>query len=306
MNALFAPFRNRDLNPLHYDNKLKFWKELIVAYAREKQIIQLDVRTCESWFLRKGIKPKCIELAIGELAKEKHIQTREDALKPVSHGFIHSVFNKLVWQPLSWSTSYFFKSTITSTSSTLSSSSSPNQTLNSPKSPTQNLDSSHYSIISSPTSNSSTSGETKVVQYVLTEVLEAKAEAIMKALRNRVVYTNVDTVVDLNEIVEIFCGDDSNGLKKMSENDLDLLMRYLEARKMVYVANNVLANKRLVKFSLSSHRNVEMSISEIELAYLKVSRPKIAEILKVLIKNKNLKHKKYLLFYLKNKFLGGC
>lgn len=29
MNALFAPFRDREVNPIFYDVKMKFWKDLI-------------------------------------------------------------------------------------------------------------------------------------------------------------------------------------------------------------------------------------------------------------------------------------
>jgi hypothetical protein len=93
MNALFAPFRSRDLNPLHYDNKLRFWKELIVDYCTDNQILQFDSRTIENLFKRKNMRPKCLDLVISELAKEKVIATREEIVKP-RVGFIQNVLNK--------------------------------------------------------------------------------------------------------------------------------------------------------------------------------------------------------------------
>ena len=119
MNALFAPFRNRDLNPLHYDNKLKFWKELVLVYCRANDIVEIDARSAEHWFLRKNVKPKCLDLVLSELVKEKRIVSKTDALKPVAQGLIQNVFNRLIWTPITWSTGYFFRSS--------SSSSSPNQ-----------------------------------------------------------------------------------------------------------------------------------------------------------------------------------
>lgn len=82
MNALFAPFRKRDLNPLHYDNKLKFWKEQINSYCKEKEIIQVDLKSLEGFFIRKKIKPKCLDLVLNEMIKEGHFKTSQDVLKP--------------------------------------------------------------------------------------------------------------------------------------------------------------------------------------------------------------------------------
>lgn len=111
MNALFAPFRSRNLNPLHYDNKLKFWKDLIIDYCKQNDIVEIDSHTAAHWFIRKSIKPKCLDLVISELSKEKKLVARDEALKPVAaSGIIHNVFNKLIWTPLSWSTSYLFRS----------------------------------------------------------------------------------------------------------------------------------------------------------------------------------------------------
>lgn len=122
MNALFAPFRSRELNPLHYDNKLKFWKEQLVDYCRRNGVLELDVRTAEQWFVRKQVKPRCLELAVAELARERVVVTRDDALRPVpasaAHGLVQAVFTRLVWTPLSWSASYLFRSATAASSTT--------------------------------------------------------------------------------------------------------------------------------------------------------------------------------------------
>ena len=110
MKALFAAFRNRDLNPLFYDNKLKFWKETIASYCAEKELLQFDLTQLASCFMRKGIKPKCLELVLNEMIKDKVMLTRDEVLKP-KPGLIKNIFNKLIWSPLSWSTSYLLRQT---------------------------------------------------------------------------------------------------------------------------------------------------------------------------------------------------
>lgn len=95
MNALFAPFRKRDLNPLHYDNKMKFWRELIVAYCKEKQILQVDIHSLEGFFTRKKIKPKCLEPVLNELIKEGSFKTQSEILKPKPGRNILSIFDKI-------------------------------------------------------------------------------------------------------------------------------------------------------------------------------------------------------------------
>ena len=115
MNALFTAFRNRDLNPLHYDNKMRFWKDLITCFCRDKQIIQFDLAQIEACFCRKNAKPKCLELVLGELVRERALIKRDEFLRP-QVGLVQTVFNKLVWSPLAWSSGYIMRP-IQSTSS---------------------------------------------------------------------------------------------------------------------------------------------------------------------------------------------
>jgi len=82
MNALFSPFRKRDLNPLHYDNKLKFWKEQIIAYCNEKEVIQIDLKTLENCFIRQKRKPKCLEPVLSQMVTDGSFQTRNQILRP--------------------------------------------------------------------------------------------------------------------------------------------------------------------------------------------------------------------------------
>lgn len=257
MNALFAPFRNRDLNPLHYDNKLKFWKESILNYCREKQIIQFDLAYLENAFRRKNIKPKCLELVLNELAKEKSISTRDEVLKP-KPGLIQNIFTKLVWSPLAWSTSYLFKSVVSynSTSTSTTSYYSSSYTLSSPKSG-NSLESSFNKIQSSPTKE-----DTPNKTYVLPELVEFKAQELLKQLHSSVVYKNIDCVIEYEKLID-------QTREFLKETDLELILKFLEVNQKVLIIDSNVVNRKLVKFSVNSSQNVQ-PLNEIEISYLKL------------------------------------
>lgn len=100
-------------------------------------------------------------------------------------------------------------------------------------------------------------------KYVLIELLNAKSYGLLRLLQDRVIHTNVDCVVDY-EIVRQLSGDEQR------LDQVDLMVRYLEAQRKVYIDEKSIPGRRLVKFTLNSNRNVVPSISEIELSFLKV------------------------------------
>jgi charged multivesicular body protein 7 len=261
MNALFAPFRNRDLNPLFYDNKIKFWKEVIMSYCNEKEILQFDLNQLENFFIRKGIKPKCLELVLNEMLKEMSILTREDALKPKA-GLLKNVFNKLIWSPIAWSTSYLIKAT------PLNSFVSPNKTaskiLSSPSvytSPSSTgLSSSYLDHSKSTASPISKNQEDKSgATLVLCDLVEKKSQSVLKKLQSEVVYRNVDAVILYESLFETF--------EDIAVNDLELILRYLEVNQKILITD--IDGIRMVKFSLANNNNVEQ-INQIESSYHKL------------------------------------
>ncbi|KAI0986441.1 hypothetical protein GJ496_002457 [Pomphorhynchus laevis] len=70
MDVLFAPFRDRQLNPVHYDSKMKFWYKAIVDWMRDHDQLQFDSSEIVEVFLRKGKLPKCLDEVITNLLKE--------------------------------------------------------------------------------------------------------------------------------------------------------------------------------------------------------------------------------------------
>lgn len=250
MNALFAPFRNRAINPLHYDNKIKFWKQAIILICTEKQIVQFDQKKLENLFLRKGKKPKCLELVINELVKEKIICSGEDCLKQ-KNGMLTSMFNML-WSPLSWSTNYFFKTSTSNGDST----STFYATSFTPKSPGQKLERS-FSYQSPSKFNLM-----DLKSFVFPNLIEAKSQDILRKLQSEVIYRNVDCVIDYESL--------NDRLKEIiDEKDLDFILRYLEANQKILIVTSKELNKTLLKFSFSSNESVA-AVNQIEESYIKL------------------------------------
>lgn len=73
-------------------------------------------------------------------------------------------------------------------------------------------------------------------------------------------HSNIDTVLDYNELRDILAG----------EKNLDLIIRYLEAQKKILIDEFSIRGRSLVKFTLNSSRHVASSITDIELSFLKV------------------------------------
>lgn len=67
MNAWFAPFRSRDLNPLNYDNKMAYWKNNVQFFCDQTSRISLSLAQVKSFFVRNGKTPNCLPLVFQNL-----------------------------------------------------------------------------------------------------------------------------------------------------------------------------------------------------------------------------------------------
>ena len=271
MNALFTAFRNRDLNPLFYDSKLKFWKETILSYCKEKELMQFDLSHLECCFMRKGKKPKCLEMVLSEMMKERMFVSRDEALKP-KPGLIKNIFNKLVWSPLSWSTSFILKqANFSNINENLSSTSSP------VKQSTFISASSPNSSICSPTSIRVKTAD-NANSIVFLQLIEAKAERLLKYLQdNVVVYRNIDAVIQYETLCDIYLNNIS-GQSDSTQSDFELVLKYLEVNQKCLINQTELENKTHVKFALNMNGYVT-PMTPIEASYqnLKYTEKKLED-----------------------------
>lgn len=77
MSVLFAPFRDKSLNPSSWNQKMTFWSNLIVSNCIDCGDIVIDVKTLPCRFERKGKTPICLNSVINEME-------RVGKLKPVT------------------------------------------------------------------------------------------------------------------------------------------------------------------------------------------------------------------------------
>lgn len=69
MNVLFSPFRKRELNPVDYDSKMKFWNNIIEKWCVENNHCVLTLTTLRTAFKRKGRTPSCLTTVVEELLR---------------------------------------------------------------------------------------------------------------------------------------------------------------------------------------------------------------------------------------------
>lgn len=262
MNALFSQFRKRDLNPLHYDSKLNFWKKAILSFCKDNEIIQLDLSLMENSFKRRNIKPKCLDLVLNVMIKEGSLRTLDDALKP-KPSTLQTIFNKVVWSPLAWSTSFVLRQT-------------PLSFLVS--SPTKCIESESFSAYASPNASfrstssprsleSSFSGARDDFHYgqvlVNINLLETKSRNLLDLLNKNVVYRNIDCVLSYDELKNVA----NEILTTNLEHDLELIVKYLEVNKKILVYfDPKISSKKFVKFTLNINQNVT-PVTDMESSY---------------------------------------
>lgn len=85
MDVLFAPFRPRDLNPLNFDNKMKFWKQLIQKYCDQKGSAAISLAELRTAFKRANKRPYALEAVLDEMRLKAELQPIQEYAKPPQH-----------------------------------------------------------------------------------------------------------------------------------------------------------------------------------------------------------------------------
>jgi len=69
MTVMFSPFRDKNLNPKSWDQKLKFWSELIIEDCKQCGEAFIDIQSLREKFHRKGKGPSCLQTVFTEMAR---------------------------------------------------------------------------------------------------------------------------------------------------------------------------------------------------------------------------------------------
>lgn len=90
MNALFAPFRLKTVNPESWEMKMKFWSDMLEQWCRWKGDAIVTAADARVAFQRKGRTPACIDIVIEEMFRcvvfqfTFHYYSNQTSLLPLS------------------------------------------------------------------------------------------------------------------------------------------------------------------------------------------------------------------------------
>lgn len=69
MSVLFAPFRDKSLNPSSWNQKISFWEQAISNECANNQTCIIDINSLQNKFSRKGKVPLCLDVVLEEMLR---------------------------------------------------------------------------------------------------------------------------------------------------------------------------------------------------------------------------------------------
>lgn len=103
MENLFAPFRLKTVNPVNYDSKMKFWKNLIKEYCQLRGNPVISLNELRMAFQRNSKRPYCLDVVLAEQLAESSIQPKQQYMEAPLLTWPGWAVHKLVKAPLRWS-----------------------------------------------------------------------------------------------------------------------------------------------------------------------------------------------------------
>lgn len=100
--VLFNPFRPKNVNPINYESKLKFWKLLIVKYCNETGSANVSEFELKNAFMRNGRKPMCLSTVLQDMQNNHEIECLHNYMTPVQHSWKGWAIDVMVKKPASW------------------------------------------------------------------------------------------------------------------------------------------------------------------------------------------------------------
>lgn len=101
MSVLLNTFRPKQVNEEHYNQKMKFWKELIEDYCLFKGTAKVNVAELKQVFKRKGTVPYCLQTVFDEMTAEGNLINKETFMSPPK-SLTGWALDSLLVKPLSW------------------------------------------------------------------------------------------------------------------------------------------------------------------------------------------------------------
>lgn len=75
MNLLFSSFRNKEVNPQGWTDKMKFWTSLILKWNKLSKSATFSLHNLNMVFQRNGQVPQCLNIVLEEMKRQGQIQS---------------------------------------------------------------------------------------------------------------------------------------------------------------------------------------------------------------------------------------
>lgn len=102
MENLFSQFRDKSVNPVNYETKMKFWKNLIHEYCKLRGSPTISLTELRTAFERNGKKPYCLDTVLEELLTEGSAKTKSQFMEAPLLTWSGWAVHKLVKAPFRW------------------------------------------------------------------------------------------------------------------------------------------------------------------------------------------------------------
>lgn len=103
MSIYLAEFRPRNVNPAHYDAKMRFWKDMIESFCEYKGSSKVSIHELKLAFKRNGVSPYCLSEVLNQMIAESSVETKDQFMQvPRNSSLAGWAMNSLVVKPLSW------------------------------------------------------------------------------------------------------------------------------------------------------------------------------------------------------------
>lgn len=232
-------FRPRDVNPEQYDQKMQFWKNMIINYCGLNQllfsIIQyfdlenileykgspiVSIVELKSVFKRNGTSPRCLQDVFNSMAAESDLQSKVEFMN-TPKGWAGWAKSVLVVKPLSWG----------------------------------------FGVIKDKLVGTATAEDS---EFVVQSAVVNQSRQLMKHIRNNYVG---EKIISMDQLMS-----DADNIGGVSREGMFVILHYMSSvEKSVYVEENINASteanhhhKLLLKFA-DPHKKVE-PITEMERA----------------------------------------
>lgn len=102
MSVFNYNFRPREVDPEHYDQKMRFWKEMIENYCEYKGSSSFSIQELKEVFKRKGTSPYCLDTVVNQMLTDGNAQDKSTFMSSSQKSWGQWTVDVFFSKPVSW------------------------------------------------------------------------------------------------------------------------------------------------------------------------------------------------------------